>query len=92
MLVHILAILDMLNTNIIVLGHYHIVNLPLITITIYLDVKLFFFRDWLSFVDAAAAIYCLLLFFGLSSGLTWLFVLYFAYKTGVWLFFFVAED
>lgn len=63
------------------------VKIPLLYVAIYLIVKLFFFRDWLSFIDAAAGIYAIFLFFGLASGLTWFFVAYFIYKMCVWLFF-----
>ena len=87
MLVHILALLDALSAVFLVLGHFHIVKIPLLYVAIYLFSKLVFFRDWLSFIDAIAGIYALLLFFGLGSGLTWLFVAYFVYKLAVWLFF-----
>ena len=86
-----MAVLDLLSAGFIVLGHFHLVHLPLIAVAVYLAAKLFFFRDWLSFMDAAAAVYTLFLFFGFASGLTWLFVLYFAYKTSVWLFFAFAN-
>lgn len=87
MLVHLLALLDILSAGFLVLGHFHLIRIPLLYVAIYLITKLFFFRDWLSFIDAAAAIYAVFLFFGFASGLTWLFVFYFAYKTAVWLFF-----
>ena len=87
MLVHILGLLDLAAAAIMIGGHYSLFKIPLFYAAIYLGVKVFFWRDWLSIVDAAAAIYCVLLFFGFASGLTWFFMVYFLYKASVWLFF-----
>lgn len=91
MLVHVLGLLDAFAAGTMVLGHFQVVHAPLLYAALYLFIKLFFFRDWLSFIDAAAAIYCVALFFGVVSGLTWLFFTYFFYKTSVWVFYSFAN-
>ncbi len=91
MLVHLLGLLDLVAGTIMVAGHYHIIKIPLLYAAIYLITKIFFWRDWLSIIDALAALYCVALFFGLTSGLTWFFVFYFLYKTCVWLFYTLAN-
>jgi len=91
MLVNVLGLLDLISASIMVGGHFGIFKVPLLYAAIYLLVKLFFWRDTLSFIDAAAGVYCIFLFFGAASGLTWLFALYFSYKTAVWLFYAMAN-
>jgi hypothetical protein len=91
MLVHLLGILDLAAASIMVAGHYELLKIPLIYAAIFLLTKLFFWRDWLSFMDAFAGVYCLFIFFGASSGFVWFFVVYFVYKTSVWLFYTMAN-
>jgi hypothetical protein len=91
MLVHLLGLLDLAAVGIMLGGHYALFKIPLFYAAIYLLTKIAFWRDWLSIVDACAAVYCILLFFGLGSGLTWFFVVYFVYKTSVWLFYTMAN-
>jgi hypothetical protein len=88
MLVHLLSLLDLFAALAIFGGHFGIVHMLLLYAAIYLLAKLFFFRDALSIIDTAAALYALYMFFaGHGNGLTWLFLIYFMYKTSVWLFF-----
>ena len=88
MLVHLLALLDILAAGTILGGHLHLFRVPLLYAAIYFVTKLFFFRDILSIIDACAALYCVFIFFGVvSSGLTWFFMLYFLYKTSIWVFY-----
>jgi hypothetical protein len=91
MLVHLLGLLDLAAAGVMIGGHYGIIKIPLLYAAIYLITKIFFWRDWLSIVDACAALYCIFLFFGLASGLTWFFAFYFGYKTAVWLFYTMAN-
>ena len=88
MLYHILAILDILSVIILLLGQYGLTRIPLLYAAVYLLSKLFFFRDVLTFIDAGVALYFLYVFFVQhGTGLTWLVVIYFAYKTITWLFY-----
>ena len=91
MLVHVLGLLDALAGIMLIAGHYGAFKIPLLYVAVYLLVKLFFWRDWLSFIDAAAGIHAIFVFFGAASALTWFFAFYFAYKTAVWLFFAMAN-
>lgn len=87
-LIHLLSLLDLFSAVIILGGHYGLFGAPLLYVAVYLVVKLIFFRDWMSTIDVAAAGYAVYLFFADGgTGLTWLFMLYFLYKTSVWLFF-----
>jgi hypothetical protein len=92
MLVHILGILDALAAVCLLLGHYGLIHTPLWYAAIYLASKIFFFRDVLSVIDVCAALYAVYLFFaGNGVGLTWLFIIFFLYKTSVWLFYSLAN-
>jgi len=91
MLVHLLGLLDLAAASIMLAGHYGAFKIPLVYAAIYLVTKVFFFRDWLSIMDALAALYCLLILFGLHSGFVWFFMIYFLYKTSIWLFFTMAN-
>jgi hypothetical protein len=87
MLVHLLGLLDLLGAISLVLGHYGVIHFVMLYTAVYFFAKLAFFHDWLSWIDTAAGIYAVFLFFGAASSLTWFFVAYFLYKTSVWLFY-----
>jgi hypothetical protein len=91
MLVHVLGLLDVLAAGTLVAGHVGLWKIPLLYAAVYLGCKLFLFRDALSIIDAAAAVFCVLVFFGLHSGLVWVFLIFYAYKTSVWLFYTLAS-
>jgi hypothetical protein len=92
MLVHLLSLFDALAAVVIFLGHFGLVHTPLLYAALYLIVKLFFFRDVLSIIDTAAALYAVYLYFtGAGVGITWLFMIFFGYKVSVWLFYTFAE-
>lgn len=87
MLGYILSLLDILAAGTIILGHFGLAKIPLLYSALYLFTKLFFFRDLLTWIDAAAGVYCVFLFFGFASELTWIFIGFFAYKTAMWIFY-----
>ena len=87
MLYHLLALLDILAAGSMVLGHYDLVRLPVLYAAFYLVFKLAFFHDVLTWIDAAAGVYLVFVFFHMPSGLTWVFLAWFIYKTCAWLFF-----
>ena len=87
MLVTLLALLDLVSAGLLVAGHYGLVRIPLLYVTVYLVAKLFFYRDWLTWIDAAAGVYALFVLFGVHNALTWVFVGFFLYKTLTWLFY-----
>lgn len=91
MLIHVLGVLDVLATGVLFGGHVGLWKVPLVYAAVYLGSKLFLFRDALSVIDAVAAIYCILVFFGLHSGLVWVFLIFYLYKTSVWVFFSLAN-
>ncbi len=92
MLFHILALLDIFSVVVLLFGHYGIMRLPLIYAAVYLVSKLFFYRDVLTFIDAIIALYFLYVFFVQhGTGLTWLIILYFIYKTIIWMFYSFAN-
>jgi hypothetical protein len=87
-LIHILGLLDLFAAVTLLGGHFGIFHFVLLYTAIYLITKLFFFRNWMSIIDVLAALYAIYLFFaGSGTGITWFFMIWFAYKTAVWLFF-----
>lgn len=91
MLIHVLGVLDLLAAGLLLAGHADLVRVPLLYAAIYLGSKLLLFRDAMSVIDAAAGVYCVLVFFGVHSGLVWLFLIYYVYKTSVWVLFSLAN-
>jgi hypothetical protein len=92
MLMHVLALLDLLAAAGILAGHFDLITKPLLYVAVYLLSKLVFFRDWLTMIDAAAAVYAIaLIFMDGGNGLTWLFMIWFLYKTSVWFFYTFAS-
>lgn len=92
MLFHVLALLDIVCVILLVFGHYGLMRLPLLYAALYLVSKLLFYRDILTIIDAALALYFLYVFFaGHGTALTWLIAIYFAYKSMVWMFYSFAS-
>lgn len=85
---HVLGILDLLAAVFMLGGHYGMIKVPLLYTAIYLFAKFALFRDFFSAIDAMAGVYAVYLFFVQDgSGLTWLFMIFFLYKTSVWMFY-----
>ncbi len=80
MLFIILSILDLVGAAIMVLGHYQIIAIPVAMAGIYLCLKLIFWRDVFTILDACAGVYLGFVAFGHSGFLTWVFLVYFLYK------------
>jgi hypothetical protein len=92
MLMHVLALLDLLSAAAILAGHFDLIAKPLLYVAVYLLSKLIFFRDWLTIIDALAALYAIaLIFMDYGNGLTWIFMVWFLYKTSVWFFYTFAN-
>lgn len=87
-LIHLLGLFDLLAAVFLLGGHFGIFRIVLLYVAMYLVIKLVFFRNWMSVIDVLAAVYAIYMFFaGGGTGITWFFMIWFAYKTSVWLFF-----